>query len=84
MDKVGHFLAYVLMAVLALIGFREQKRRVAVTLLTLIVAVLLEWGQKFIPGRVSSVADGITNFLGLGTGFLLFWLYHRFRQPDHQ
>lgn len=81
-DKVGHFLVYVLMAILALIGFKEPDGRIAAVLSTFIIAILLEWGQSFVPGRIASLTDGITNFLGLGTGFLLFWLHLRRHQIE--
>lgn len=77
MDKVGHFLAYLLMAVLALISFKNRNSRITAVILTFIIGFLLEWGQSFVPGRDASLADGITNMLGLLTGSLLFWFYKR-------
>ena len=77
-DKVGHFLAYVLMALIALMSFRGQNgRRTMTIILTFLIAFLFEWGQSFIPGRVASLTDGITNILGLLTGLVLFWLYNK-------
>jgi VanZ family protein len=75
-DKVGHFLAYVVMAVLALVSF-EGRRRIAAVLLTVVVGVLLEWGQGFVPGRLSNLADGVTNILGLAAGVLVYGASHR-------
>jgi VanZ family protein len=80
-DKIGHFLAYTLLAVLALISFKGKNGRITAVLLTFIIAILLEWGQSFVPGRVASLADGLTNFLGLTIGLLLWWLYQRRVQP---
>lgn len=79
-DKVGHFLAYVVMAVLALVSFKKGGGQVTAVLLIFVLAVLLEWGQGFVPGRLSNLADGITNILGLLGGVLLYWLY--FRRKD--
>lgn len=76
-DKVGHFLAYVLMAVLALACFEGRRWRVAAVLLTIVLAVLLEWLQGFVPGRQMTLADGVTNYLGLGVGYLIYWFYLR-------
>ncbi len=76
-DKIGHFLAYMLMAVLALVSFKSRNGRMTAVLLTFIIAFLLEWGQSFVPGRLATLSDGITNFLGLLTGNLFFWLYRR-------
>ena len=76
-DKVGHFLAYTLMAILALVSFKSGNGRIMAVSLTFIIAFLLEWGQIFVPGRVASLTDGITNILGLVTGILLFWFHKR-------
>jgi VanZ family protein len=76
-DKVGHFLAYVVMAVLALVCFEERRGKVAAVLLTVVLAVLLEWGQGFVPGRLMTLTDGVTNVLGLGVGYLIHWFYWR-------
>lgn len=76
-DKVGHFLAYVLMAVLALISVQSRNGRITAVLLTFLIALLFEWGQNFVPGRVASLTDGITNFLGLLAGMLLYWYFAR-------
>lgn len=75
-DKVGHFLAYVIMAILALVSFEGRKGRGMAVLLTFVVAFLLEWGQGFVPGRLSNLADGITNVLGLFAGLLIYWTYY--------
>ena len=76
-DKIGHFLAYVVMMVLALVSFKGQNGRISAVILTLLIAFLLEWGQGFVPGRISSLTDGITNYLGLLSGFILYWFYLR-------
>jgi VanZ family protein len=65
------------MAVIALVSFKDRNGRIGAIILTLIIAFLLEWGQRYSPGRVSSVADGITNYLGLLTGMISYWFYHR-------
>jgi VanZ family protein len=76
-DKVGHFLAYVLMAVLALISFGRGRGQVTAVILTFVLGLALEWGQGFVPGRTSSLTDGLTNFIGLGVGIGYYWLSHR-------
>ena len=74
-DKVGHFIAYAIMAILAIISFGDWKGRLAAVLLTFIVAFLLEWGQGFSPGRLSNLADGVTNVLGLLAGLSIYWIH---------
>jgi VanZ family protein len=76
-DKVGHFLAYVLMAVLALVSYEKRGGQISAVLLTVVIAILLEWGQSFVPGRLATLTDGVTNMLGLLVGVLLYWFYFR-------
>lgn len=78
-DKAGHFLAYVLMAVLALVCLEGRRGKVAAVFMTFVLAILLEWGQRFVPGRLMTIADGMTNILGLGAGILAYWIYQRRR-----
>ena len=77
LDKIGHFLAYAGMGILAMISFKRRNSRLFVILLTLIIAYLLEWGQTFVPGRVASLTDGLTNYLGLLAGMGFYWVYLR-------
>jgi VanZ family protein len=76
-DKVGHFLAYVLMAVLALVSYEKRGGQISAVLLTVVIAILLEWGQSFVPGRLATLTDGVTNILGLLAGVLLYGFYFR-------
>ncbi len=74
-DKVGHFFAYGGMAILALLSFAGKSARLAALLGAVGLGALLEWGQSFIPGRDMSLADGITNALGVLAGALFFRFY---------
>jgi VanZ family protein len=71
-DKIGHFLAYCGMALLASLSFHVRATRLVALLAAVGVGALLEWGQWSVPGRDMSLADGIANALGVGTGALLF------------
>ncbi len=74
-DKVGHFFAYAGMAILALLSFEGKSARLAALLGAVGLGTLLEWGQSFVPGRDMSLADGITNALGVLVGALFFRFY---------
>jgi VanZ family protein len=65
------------MAVLALVSYEKRGGQISAVLLTVVIAVLLEWGQSFVPGRLATLADGVTNILGLLAGVLLYWFYFR-------
>lgn len=71
-DKVGHFIAYAGMAVLAMMSFKGRISRIAGLLGAIGVGALLEWGQSFIPGRDMSLLDGAANALGVLAGALFF------------
>ena len=71
-DKIGHFLAYMGMAILALLTFDSGIARISALLFAVALGAALEWGQSFVPGRDMSLLDGIANTLGVLSGTLLF------------
>ena len=77
-DKVGHFLAYAGMAILAALSFEGRIPRLAALLGAIVLGGLLEWGQSFIPGRDMSLLDGIANGLGVLVGALIFHFQGQF------
>ena len=77
-DKVGHFLAYAGMAILAALSFEGRIPRLAALLGAVLLGALLEWGQSFIPGRDMSLLDGIANGLGVLVGALIFYSQGQF------
>jgi VanZ family protein len=71
-DKIGHFLAYAGMAVLAFLTFDSGRARISALVFAVALGAALEWGQSFVPGRDMSLLDGIANTLGVLAGTLLF------------
>lgn len=72
MDKIGHFLAYMGMAVLAFLVFNSGIARILALFFAIALGAALEWGQSFVPGRDMSLIDGAANVLGVLSGVLLF------------
>jgi hypothetical protein len=70
-DKVLHFAAYVLLAVLPVLGIKGNIRALAGAGSMVLVGLLLEVAQNFIPGRSPEVADEIANTLGVACGMAL-------------
>ncbi len=70
-DKVMHFCAYLILATLPVVGFRDRRTGVAVGLLMFILSVLLEAAQHFSPGRTVELGDIIANAAGVSCGTLL-------------
>ncbi len=73
-DKIGHFLAYMGMAILAFLAFNSGIARISALVFAIALGAMLEWGQSFIPGRDMSLIDETANTLGVLAGTLLFRL----------
>jgi VanZ family protein len=73
LDKVEHFLAYLLLAGLVFFSFRSRNGRIMALVLAVFLGILLEWGQTFVPGRHASFSDGLANMLGIMSGMLFFF-----------
>lgn len=74
LDKVGHFMAYAIMAYLGLVAFNSRRASILVILFSFTLGIALELLQSFISGRDPSIADGIANFVGILFGAGLYFL----------
>ncbi|MGB3714190.1 MAG: VanZ family protein [Candidatus Promineifilaceae bacterium] len=74
LDKVGHFMAYAIMAYLGLVTFKSRRASILVILFSLTLGMVLEFLQSFISGRDPSIADGMANFIGVLIGAGVFLL----------
>jgi VanZ family protein len=73
-DKINHFIAY---AVLSLnVGLFVKKLKSYLFYLPLLIGygLLLEYFQGFVPGRQPSWLDVLANSIGVGIGFMLYFL----------
>ena len=71
-DKIGHFVAYFGMTILAFLAFPSKGGHFLSVVFIIGLGILLEWGQSFVPGRDTSLLDGIVNALGVITGVIFF------------
>jgi len=82
-DKIEHFPAYFLLAALPVLGF-ETRKGVLAALSMILVGVLLDLAQKFIPGRTFDFADIAANTAGvlaaLGIAWIILSLLSSFRR----
>ncbi len=74
-DKLLHFIAYALMALLAYHGLTrpETPPRRTAALAFLFVALFAlsdEWHQSFVPGRIASLGDWLADIAGAGCALL--------------
>ncbi len=67
-DKLLHFGAYFIAAVLALFAFERKRMALWVAPGLIALGVALEYGQRFSPGRNFDVKDMVANAFGVGCG----------------
>lgn len=66
-DKIEHFTAYFGLAAIPVLGF-DNRRGLVAALSMIILGVLLDIAQKFIPGRTFDLADIAANTVGVFAG----------------
>lgn len=67
-DKLLHFVAYAIFAVLAHRAIRGKRRFSTACLGIVAYSGLLELAQSYVPGRVMSGHDLVANMLGVAAG----------------
>ena len=70
-DKVYHAFAYLWLSVLPLLCFQRRKFDLAGALMMAPFGILIEFAQRFVPGRHFSLGDMIANIVGVILGILL-------------
>ena len=70
-DKILHFFAYLLLALLPVVSFKSRRRGIVTGLLMALLGAALEGGQTLSPGRNVELADILANNLGVFCGLLL-------------
>jgi len=73
-DKLSHFIAYFVMGFLVYITFRAFRQKVYMFVLIILLGVLIEGAQHYIPGRTASYTDIVANTLGLLISYFVCWL----------
>jgi hypothetical protein len=75
-DKIQHFGAYGVLAVLWMLAL-EGRRRVTAALSMIFLGVQLEAAQHFAPGRTPDLGDAVANALGVVAGMALGFVLTR-------
>lgn len=70
-DKVLHFFCYFLLAILGVTAFNKRNQRPYVIAFAILLGIALEAAQLTVRTRHMSVADGITNIIGVFAGILI-------------
>lgn len=69
-DKYSHFIAYVLLGVLAYLSANTPRRRLYLFILGFFTGLILELLQFFVPGRYPGFLDLLANTLGLSVAYV--------------
>ena len=69
-DKLYHCAAYSWLAVLPVMGFTIRRTALLAALSMIILGVLLEIGQYYVPGRLFSFLDITSNTVGVFLGII--------------
>ena len=77
-DKVLHFSAYGLLAVLALVQRKSYRTALMVVIAIVLLGAMIEFLQPF-AGRQREAADLMANVAGTVIGALLAWFLHNVR-----
>lgn len=76
-DKLLHFLAYAALAVLAVAGADDRRAVLRAVLIMLVLGVVLDYLQRFVPGRGFELGDILADYVGVLCGASLgMWLAH--------
>lgn len=82
-DKLYHCAAYCWLAFLPMAGLAIRRLALFAALSMIVLGILLEIGQYFIPSRSFSLLDIVANSLGVLLGILLGnYLTKRFKNVD--
>ncbi len=70
-DKILHFVVYVFLAIFPVLGMRRKFEALVAASSMMLLGLLLEITQHFVPGRSPEIADEVANMLGVLCGMAL-------------
>lgn len=70
-DKLYHMFTYAWLGGLPVFAFTRRRNARMAAFSMIILGVLLEWGQSYVPGRSASLADATANTIGVFAGLWL-------------
>jgi len=71
--RVEHVVAYLGTAIIMALAYRERPRLAVQCLLLVMLAGILEVGQRYMPGRNADILDYVASSSGAILGGLLMW-----------
>lgn len=76
-DKILHLMGYLLLSLISTISFKSNRSIFWAVIILILVAILTEIGQGYVPHRMASIGDVIANFIGIIAGYLLGRLFRK-------
>jgi VanZ family protein len=70
-DKILHFVAYIFLAIFPVLGMRRKWEALVGAGSMMLLGLLLEITQHFVPGRSPELGDEVANMLGVLCGMAL-------------
>ena len=70
-DKIAHLMAYFAMGALAWISVATMRRKLYLLLFSVVLGVVLELVQEYVPGRSMDAADAAANTAGVVLAYLI-------------
>lgn len=77
-DKIVHFVLYGVMVFIAYVSVSTLRRRLYLFLFVIVLGVIMEFFQIYVPGRNASLLDSAANIGGAATGLIICLLYTKF------
>jgi len=72
LDKVAHLIVYFVLGVSILITYGSKSKALQLLLISALIGLIIEVIQQYIPGRNTSIFDGIANTIGLIMAMFFF------------
>lgn len=77
-DKISHFIAYSILTInIGMIYFENKKRFSLGVVLAIILGIVIEGIQYYVPGRFMSFYDIMANVSGVFIGALIELFFHK-------
>lgn len=76
-DKLYHFIAYFTLGFTICFSIKNKRLMFIFLIISLCLGLTMEFVQGILPYRDMSVADGISNIIGLTLGAALFHIFYK-------
>ena len=75
MDKVAHFLIFCQLSLAICYTYPNTKKRISALFWAVLLGVLTEFIQQYVPGRNMEMYDGVADTFGVIVGYYCWLVY---------